>query len=124
MIVGIGVDLVSVSRLAENLENGRFKQKVFTAREIADCEAFKSSQQRYAGKFAAKEALMKAIGKGIRQAVGFWQIEVLNAESGAPYLQLTGEAEKTLAALGADRIHLSISHLEEMAVATVILERS
>ena len=65
---------------------------------------------------------MKAIGKGIRQEVWFSQIEVLNHETGQPYIQVSGEAEKTLDALGAERIHISITHTEDMAAAMVVLE--
>ena len=66
---------------------------------------------------------MKAIGKGIRQEVWFSQIEVLNLEAGAAYIVVRGEAERALSVLGAERVHISISHTEGMAVAVVILEK-
>ena len=122
MIVGMGIDLVSIERLAESLQSEAFKRRVFSPAEMALCEGRANSTERYAGKFAAKEALMKAIGKGIRQEVWFTQIEVLNQESGAPFISANGEAGVILAALGADRVHVSISHTGEMAVAVVILE--
>jgi holo-[acyl-carrier protein] synthase len=123
MIVGIGVDLVSIERLAESLENEAFKRKVFLPDEITDCERFANSDERYAGKFVAKEALMKALGAGIRQAVGFQQIEIHTGESGAPSVYVRGKAKDILDALGAERIHVSISHTGGMAVAVVVLER-
>jgi len=123
MIIGIGVDLVSIERLAESLEAEAFKRKVFLPGEIADCEQFSNAAERYAGKFAAKEALMKALGAGIRQAVGFQQIEVLTLESGAPEILVSGKAADLLAAMGAQHIHVSISHTAGMAVAIIVLEK-
>ena len=122
MIVGMGIDLVSIDRLAESLQSEAFKRRVFSALEIEQCEDAANSAERFAGKFAAKEAMMKAIGKGIRQSVWFTQIEVLNQESGKPGITAHGEAERTLNTLGVDRVHVSISHTGEMAVAVVILE--
>ena len=81
-----------------------------------------NSAERFAGKFAAKEAFMKAIGKGIRQEVWFTQIEVLNHETGQPYIQVTGEAEASLLALNIKTVHVSISHTKHHAAAVVILE--
>lgn len=123
MIIGVGIDLVSIERLAESLKSEAFKRRVFSPAEMAQCEGVANSAEKYAGKFAAKEAMMKAIGKGIRQSVWFTQIELLNQESGAPVIAASGEARKTLAALGADQVHVSISHTGETAVAVVILER-
>lgn len=122
MILGIGIDLISVSKIAESVKSESFRRKVFTLAEIESCELVANSQECYAGKFAAKEAFMKAIGKGIRQEVWFLQIEVLNRETGAPYIQVNGEAQRTLFDLRAERVLVSISHTEGMAVAVVILE--
>src|SRR5512143_769276 len=110
VIAGIGVDLVAVSRIAESVQRETFRRKVFTPEEIAACEAAANAAERYAGKFAAKEAFMKAIGRGIRQAVFFSQIEVGESESGAPRIRASGEAEVALETLAATRIHLSITH--------------
>ena len=92
MIIGIGVDLVSIEKIAESIKSEAFRRKVFTSAEIESCESIANATERYAGKFAAKEAFMKAIGKGIRQEVWFTQIEVLNHGTGAPYIQVSGEA--------------------------------
>ena len=121
MIIGIGVDLVSVEKIAESVKSKAFQRKVFTPDEIKNCEKIANAAEHYAGKFAAKEAFMKAIGKGIRQEVWFTQIEVLNRESGAPYLQVNGEAERTLLTLGVQEMYISISHAEGMAVAMIVL---
>lgn len=124
MILGMDVDLVSISKIAESVKSESFRRKVFTHSEIEICESFTNSAEHYAGKFAAKEAFMKAIGKGIRQEVWFTQVELLNGEAGAPYVQVSGEAEKTLSSLGVESVHISISHTGETAVAVVILETS
>jgi holo-[acyl-carrier protein] synthase len=122
VIAGIGVDLVAVSRIAESVQSETFRRKVFTPEEVEHCEAAANAAERYAGKFAAKEAFMKAIGRGIRQAVWFSQIEVGESESGAPQIRASGEAERALQALAASRIHVSITHSEGMAVAMVLIE--
>ena len=122
MIIGIGVDLVSIEKIDESIKSDAFKRKVFTPAEIKSCEAVVNKAERYAGKFAAKEAFMKAIGKGIRQEVWFTQIEILNHETGAPHIQVNGKAERIFLALGVKNIHISISHTDSMAVAMVVLE--
>lgn len=122
MVVGIGIDLVNIPQFEKNLQNDAFVRKVFTPAERLLCEEVKNSSEHFAGKFAAKEALMKAIGKGIRQEVWFSQIAVLNRDTGAPYIEVAGEAKSTLDSLSVDSIQVSISHTQEMAVAIVILE--
>ena len=122
MIKGIGVDIVSFESLSPKLERPPFVEKVFTPQEIQDCRGHKQYIQRFAGKFAAKEAFMKALGKGIRQEIWFLQIEVLNNEYGAPFIKLTGKAKHNFNELGNGSIHLSISHTKSTAVAVVILE--
>lgn len=122
MIVGIGIDLISVAKIAESVKSEAFWRKVFTHAEIESCESVANSAERYTGKFAAKEAFMKALGKGIRQEVWFSQIEVLNLETGVAYFVVRGDTERTLSALGAEHVHVSISHTEGMAVAVVVLE--
>ena len=123
MILGTGIDVVDIPQFEEQLERNAFKRKVFTENEISNCESHSNASERFAGKFAAKEALMKAMGKGIRQAVGFTQIEVLNNVAGAPIITATGKAWENLKDQGAAYIHVSISHTSRMAVAVVILEK-
>ena len=122
MIIGIGVDITDINRMAKSIESPAFQSKVFTADELKICGEFKRKAECLAGKFAAKEAFMKAIGLGIRQEIWFTQIEVLNRETGQPYLRLNGAAQSRLDELGASSIHVSISHNENNAVAVVILE--
>ena len=122
MICGIGIDITEIEKMAKSLESEAFQRKVFTPSELEICAEVKNSVECLAGKFAAKEALMKALGAGIRQEVWFTQIEVLNDESGKPSVSVSGEAAKQLAENGAKRIHVSISHSAGLAVAVVILE--
>jgi holo-[acyl-carrier protein] synthase len=122
MIIGIGIDLAQVSKLANSLQSAAFLRKTFSEAELADSALAKNGAERLAGKFAAKEAFMKAAGRGIRQGLWFSQIEVLHRESGQPYIQVSGEAERALQDLRVACIHVSISHAGGMATAVVILE--
>lgn len=123
MILGLGIDLVYIPKIGKSINSDAFRKKVFTPAEIESCDANSNAAERYAGKFAAKEAFMKAIGQGIRQEIWFTQIEVLNDPVGAPYIQLHGKAKHFFLDLKASDIHVSVSHSEGMAIAVVILER-
>ena len=123
MIVGVGIDIQDIAKIARSIESASFVQKNFTVQEATLCMVTRFPDQHFAGKFAAKEAFMKAVGAGIRQGVWFKDIEVLNRETGAPYLQLYGEAQKLAATIGITSIHLSISHSAGVAVGVVILEK-
>ena len=122
MIIGIGIDITEIKRIAKSIESEAFLNKVFSPDELKTCGEFKQKAECLAGKFAAKEAFMKAIGMGIRQEIWFTQIEVLNLESGQPWLRLNGEAQRRLEELHASGVHVSLSHSRENAVAVVILE--
>lgn len=123
MIVGVGLDLMEVEKIEKDIQSNTYLSKVFTEAEITECKSVITSAERFAGKFAAKEAFMKAIGKGIRQEVWFTQIEVLNRENGQPYIQVNGEAQTSLFALDVKNIHVSITHTKHHAAAVVILEK-
>jgi holo-[acyl-carrier protein] synthase len=123
MIVGIGIDIVEVSRFTRDNASDAFLSKVFTPNEISDCEGVKNSAEKYAGKFAIKEALMKAIGAGIRQNLWFRDIEVLNDDAGTPFLNATQMAKQRISELAVIQIHLSISHASGIAVGIVVLEK-
>jgi len=123
MIAGIGIDLIEVKKIAKDIHSDVYLHKVFTEAEIVECTSAPNSAERFAGKFAAKEAFMKAIGKGIRQGVWFTQIEVLNEESGAPFVRVNVELEASMKDLGVKNIHVSITHTKSTAAAVVILER-
>ena len=123
MIDGVGIDLIEIEKIALSILSEAFLRKVFTEAEIEECRSVTNSAERFAGKFAAKEAFMKAAGMGIRQGVWFTQIEVLTEESGAPYLRVKGEMETTLNESGMKKIHVSITHTKNTAAAVVILEQ-
>ncbi len=122
MIVGVGLDVVAVAAIAENVGRDAYLRRVFTPAEIAACRASPRADERFAGKFAVKEALMKALGAGMRQGVLFTNIEVLNDEAGRPVISLTGEAARLAQSLGVVHIHASLSHSAGVAVGIAILE--
>jgi holo-[acyl-carrier protein] synthase len=124
LIVGLGVDIAEVPRIQAAIERRgeAFLRRVFTPDEIAYCERFKNRFERYAGRFAAKEAAMKALGTGWRRGIRWIDLEVVREQSGRPTLALAGEAAKIAAGLGVKRISLSITHTEAQALAQVIFE--
>jgi holo-[acyl-carrier protein] synthase len=126
VIISIGIDIVEVYRIRETLgRTPRFAGRVFTERERAYCDSKGvAAAQSYAARFAAKEAFLKALRTGWRGKITWHDMEILNDEQGVPVLDVTGEARELLKKLGADRIHLSISHTSEHAVAQVILEKA
>lgn len=124
MILGTGIDLAEVARIREAVERygRRFLERVFTPAEIAYVERKANRYERYAARFAAKEAGMKALGTGWRRGVRWQDFEVRNQASGRPALLLHGAAAEYARQLGVERIHLSLTHTETMAQAFVILE--
>jgi holo-[acyl-carrier protein] synthase len=124
MILGTGVDLAEVDRLRAAIERHgeRFLRRVFTEGEIAYVEQKANKYERYAARFAAKEAGMKAIGTGWRGGVRWQDFEVSNLRSGRPTLALHGVAAMVAEKLGARAVHLSMTHTAGMAMAVVILE--
>ena len=124
MIVGLGVDIAEVPRIQATIERRGepFLRRVFTPKEIKYCERFKNKFERYAGRFAAKEAAMKALGTGWSGGVRWVDLEVVREQSGRPTMVLAGEAAKIAARLGVKHISLSITHTEAQALAQVIFE--
>src|SRR5689334_8382941 len=124
MIVGTGVDLAEVARIraAIGRHGQRFIERIYTSAEIAYVERKANKFERYAGRFAAKEAGMKAIGTGWRRGVRWQDFEVTNLPSGRPVLRFHGEAAKIAAGLGVKSVQLSITHTSELGMAHVILE--
>lgn len=124
MIVGTGIDLAEVDRIREAVERygKRFVERVFTAAEIAYVEGKANRHERYAARFAAKEAGMKAIGTGWRRGVRWQDFEVRNQRSGRPELVLHGVAAEVARRMGVERVHLSLTHTAAVAQAFVILE--
>ncbi|MCY7346526.1 MAG: holo-ACP synthase [Pyrinomonadaceae bacterium] len=126
MIISIGIDIIEVYRIRETLSRTpRFVERVFTMRERQYCEAKgAASAQSYAARFAAKEAFLKALKTGWRGKITWHDIEISSGENGVPSLNIAGEARTILENLGADQIHLSLSHTTDHAVAQVILEKT
>jgi holo-[acyl-carrier protein] synthase len=124
MIVGMGTDLAEVDRIQESVTRygERFLNRVYTEREVAYSMRKKNYAERLAGRFAAKEAGMKAIGTGWRHGVTWKDFEVVNEKSGRPTLLLTGVAAQVAANLNVQQITLSITHTATVAMAVVILE--
>ncbi len=124
MIVGIGIDIAEVERIKGAVErHGEvFLRRVFTAKEREYCERFKNKFERYAGRFAVKEAAMKALGTGWSRGVRWVDIEVVRQKGGRPALVLGGEAAKIAKQLGVKHIALSITHTAAQAFAQVIFE--
>ena len=124
MIISIGIDIAEVYRIRETIaRTPRFAERVFTEDERAYCESKgAAAAQSYAARFAAKEAFLKALKTGWRGKITWQDIEVVVDEAGAPSLKLTGEALKIKNERGASRVHLSISHTSEHAIAQIIIE--
>lgn len=125
MIVGTGTDLVQVRRIHNSIAQygDRFLQRVYTERERAYALGTTNSAERFAARFAAKEAGMKAIGTGWRGGVKWKDFEVASESPGRPTLVLSGEARNVANRLGVERIYISLTHTSEFALAFVILER-
>jgi holo-[acyl-carrier protein] synthase len=126
MIVGTGIDIAEVDRIAASIERfgRRFTERVFTDEEVRYCESRANKAERYAARFAAKEAGMKAIGTGWSRGVRWQDIEVQRLPGGRPTVVFHGRAGELFAKLGAARVHLSLTHTQGMAMAVVVLESS
>jgi holo-[acyl-carrier protein] synthase len=125
MIVGTGVDLCEVDRIQKAIESShgkRFVERVYTPLEIAYAESKANKWERYAARFAAKEAGMKALGTGWRDGLGWHDLEVANLPSGRPTLRLYRKAAEIAARLGVGNISLSLTHTAQQGMALVILE--
>ena len=127
MIIGTGVDLAEVERIQSALEDPRigrrFRDRVFTEKEIAYCETkHRGKYESYAGRFAAKEAVMKALGRGWGAKVRWLDIEVARARSGKPEIILHDKTAKFAEQLGIRRWALSITHTKQHGLAYVIAQ--
>ncbi len=120
----MGIDIAEVDRVKGAIERHgeAFLRRVYTPRERAYCEKFKNKYERYAGRFAAKEAAMKALGTGWSRGVRWVDVEVVRQSGGRPTVLLAGEAAKVASALGVERVALSITHTAAQAFAQVIFE--
>jgi len=123
MIIGIGIDLVEVPRIEVAISRwgGRFEARVFTQKELTYCNSKKDKAQRLACRFAAKEALLKALGTGWRDGIDWKEIEVTNDELGKPIISLSGKTEEISRQLGVKSVLLSITSTKNYGAAQVVL---
>ena len=121
MILGIGVDLAPIDRMARAMDRhpGRLEARLFTDRERAYCRQMAEPMQHFAARFAAKEAILKALC--VPKGLSWHELEVVS-DGGAPRISLTGQAARAAAAAGVHRMHLSLTHAGGQAMAFVIAE--
>src|SRR5271165_6134382 len=124
MIVGTGIDIAEVPRIRQSIERfgDRFLQRIYTAGEIRYCDSKANRAERYAARFAAKEAAMKALGTGWNHGVRWRDCEVVRLPGGRPSIVFHGKATEVAARLGVKNAALSLSHTADQAIAQVILE--
>ena len=124
MILGLGIDMIEVERIANNIgKDAGFRELVFSKNEIDYCESKTNKFEHYAARFAAKEAFFKAMGTGWMSGTAFNEIEIRNEESGKPELILLGQSAIAVNKNGAIKISVSLSHLKTFASAVVIIEK-
>lgn len=123
-VKGIGTDIIECLRIAQMIDrHGElFITRVYTEHEIEYCSTKKSSTQHYAGRWAAKEAVLKALGTGWRRGISWRDVEVRNKPGGAPTISLYGGAREVLERAGIKTIHISISHCRSHATAYALAE--
>ncbi|MBF0188221.1 MAG: holo-ACP synthase [Magnetococcales bacterium] len=126
MIQGIGTDIVAVERIRQATERWgeKFLHRIYTASEISHCQTMQNPSPCLAKRFAAKEALVKALGTGMRDGIWFTDIQVSNNASGKPSIKLHGTACRYLEAMGGGTIHLSLSDDDGRAMAFVVIEKT
>jgi holo-[acyl-carrier protein] synthase len=124
MIVGTGIDIAEVPRIAQAIERfgERFLGRIFTEEEMRYCDSKANRVERYAARFAAKEAAMKALGTGWNHGVCWRDCEVVRMPGGRPTLKFHGKAAEFASRLGTKNVALSLTHTKEHAMAQVILE--
>jgi holo-[acyl-carrier protein] synthase len=124
MILGTGIDLIEVARIAASFEKfgERFVNRILLPDEIAYCQSHKDPAPFLAARFAAKEAVSKAFGTGIGAQLGWHDVEVRRKESGEPFVALHRKGAELFATRGGKKIHLSLTHTENYAAAVAVLE--
>lgn len=124
MVFGIGTDIIEIQRIERALRRtGRLKQKIFTPREIEYCELRGKSAQHFAARFAAKEAFLKAMGTGWHGGHRFDEIEVINDQRGKPEAVVHGKVKAYCEENRVGGVYVSLSHIKELAIAIVVLEK-
>ena len=126
MTVGIGIDIVEVQRVARALDEhgARFEKRIYTQGEIDACAGRADRALALAARFAAKEACLKALGTGWSGGIGFQDVEVVRDAAGRPQIRLHGRAADRARAIGAQRVHVSLTHERRVAAAVVVLDGS
>jgi holo-[acyl-carrier protein] synthase len=121
-IIAHGIDLVDFPRIEEMVKrhSGRFLERVFTAAERAYADANKNRMEKLAGRFAAKEAVLKLMGTGWRGKIAWTDIEIINNPAGQPEVSLSGEVKKIAGRLGIKHISVSITHTANFAIASAV----
>jgi holo-[acyl-carrier protein] synthase len=123
-VLGIGIDIVECARIENSIERfgERFLHRIFTEGEITYSQSMKFPARHLAARFAAKEALSKAFGTGIGKSMGWRDLDVRKKESGEPYVVLSGGAARMADERGIAKVWITLSHTEESAMATIVLE--
>ena len=124
MLIGTGLDLIEIERIAHSIERygERFLHRIYTEHEIAYCNSKRSSAESFAARFAAKEAGAKALGTGISRGVTWIEFQIARQPGGRPVLELRGRAAVLAKELGVKTISLSLTHTGNLAMATVMME--
>ena len=124
MILGTGIDIIEVTRIAASFEKfgDRFVNRILLPEEIAYCLSHRRPAPFLAARFAAKEAISKAFGTGIGAHLGWQDMEIRRKESGEPFVILHGKGKILYEARAAKQLHVSLSHTENYAAATAVLE--
>jgi len=124
MILGVGIDIIEVARIAASYERfgERFVNRILLPDEIAYCQSHKQPAPFLAARFAAKEAISKAFGTGIGAQLGWQDMEIRRKDSGEPYVVLHGKGEELFKARNARRLLVSLSHTQNYAAVTAVLE--
>lgn len=124
MIIGVGIDMIEVERVLEKVTKGQgFREKIYSAKEIAFCESKANPGENYAARFAAKEAFLKATGRGLTLGYNLSDIEISEDENGRPIILLRGTFGEKATEYNWNKIHVSLSHLKTVACAVVIIEQ-
>lgn len=124
MAIYCGIDIIEIDRLKNSIDNiDGFRDRVFTDIEAAYCENRKKAKyESYAARFAAKEAVMKALGTGMAEGLGWKQIEIVNDDKGKPHALLTLKAKELYEGMGAKSMDVSISHCGDYAIAYAVID--
>ena len=124
MIIGVGVDIVEVERIRQMIarHGARFIRRVFTDGEVKYCHGRKRAAEHYAARFAAKEAVLKALRIGLRRGISWRDMDVVIGDLGEPDMRLGGAAALRAEELGVNHLHVSLTHTESYGAATVIAE--